>query len=225
MKTIKLILILIVVNSALFAHPPKESTIFFDKHSKILDVKIPHKIKKPRVHYIERIEVYLNNRLKIVQYFHQQVDKEKQEAQYLLTEAIDGDKIEVKIFCKLFGEVDRQLIVGGKNIAVKQHKKVVGLTPKFTVYEEPPTAIETHEAVYPEFAKKSGLEGEVWVDVEVLSDGSVGAVEIKRSLMPGPGGLDEEAIKAVKQWKFSPAKNKGQPVACWVTFAVNFKKE
>jgi protein TonB len=40
--------------------------------------------------------------------------------------------------------------------------------------------------------------------------------------MSGPGGLDEVAVKSVKNWEFSPAKSGGKPVACWVTFPVGF---
>jgi len=40
--------------------------------------------------------------------------------------------------------------------------------------------------------------------------------------MSGPGGLDEAAIKCVKQWEFSPALSGGRPVACWVTLPIIF---
>ena len=99
---------------------------------------------------------------------------------------------------------------------------VLGQTSRFVVYEDEPFAIKKVKAKYPEFAKKSGIEGEVWLEVEVFSDGSVGAIEVKQSLMSGPNGLDQAAIKAVKQWEFSPAKSGGKPVACWVTFPVSF---
>lgn len=102
---------------------------------------------------------------------------------------------------------------------------VLGQTSKFVVYEDPPFAIKKVRANYPEFAKKSGIQGEVWLEVEVFEDGSVGAIEVKQSLMSGPGGLDEAAVKAVKQWEFSPAKSGGKPVACWVTFPVGFYLE
>ena len=50
--------------------------------------------------------------------------------------------------------------------------------------------------------------------VEVLTDGTVGVVEVLKSLMLGPGGLDEAAIKCVKQWRFSITKENGKPVVC-----------
>ena len=99
---------------------------------------------------------------------------------------------------------------------------ILGNTSKFAVYENAPLPIKQVKPIYPEFAKKSGIQGEVILEVEVFTDGSVGAIEVVKSLMSGPGGLDEAAIKAVKQWEFSPAKSGGKPVACWVTFPVGF---
>ena len=101
----------------------------------------------------------------------------------------------------------------------------VGTTSKFTIYEEPPVAVKQVPPVYPRFLKESGISGTVFLQVEVLDNGKVGAVEVLKSLMPGEGGLDEAAIKAVKQWEFSPAQSGGKPVACWVTFPISFSLE
>ena len=97
-----------------------------------------------------------------------------------------------------------------------------GTTPKFVIHEEEPIPIKKVWPKYTEFAKKCGLEGTVVVQAEVFEDGSVGAVEVIKSLQSGPGGLDEVAIEAVKKWKFIPAKNQGKPVAVWVTFPITF---
>ncbi len=101
-------------------------------------------------------------------------------------------------------------------------EKILGSTNKFAVYEDAPFAVKKAPLDYPVFAKNAGIEGDVILQVEVFRDGSVGAIEILKSLMSGPGGLDEAALKSVKQWTFSPAKSGGKPVACWVTFSVNF---
>lgn len=101
-------------------------------------------------------------------------------------------------------------------------KKIFGQTSKFVIYEVDPFAIKRAPLEYPIFAKNAGIEGDVILQVEVFTDGSVGAIDIIKSLMSGPGGLDEAAIKSVKQWVFSPAKSGGKPIDCWVTFSVNF---
>ena len=50
------------------------------------------------------------------------------------------------------------------------------------------------------------------MELVVLQDGTVGEVRITRSLDP-VFGLDEEAIKAARQWLFQPGTRFGEPVA------------
>jgi len=101
-------------------------------------------------------------------------------------------------------------------------ENIFGQTNKFAIYEDAPFAIKQIPPEYPLFAKNAGIEGDVILNVEVFKDGSVGAIDVLKSLMDGPGGLDEAAKKAVRTWEFSPAKNGGKPVDCWVTFSVSF---
>lgn len=96
-------------------------------------------------------------------------------------------------------------------------------TSQFAVYDEPPKAVKRVPPVYPTFAKKMKIEGDVIINVEVLANGKVKDVKVIKSLMSGPGGLDESAVKAVKQWEFVPAKSKGEPVNCWITFPISFR--
>ena len=103
--------------------------------------------------------------------------------------------------------------------------RVLGKTDKFVVYEDAPIAIKRAPLDYPTFARNAGIEGQVVLEVEVFADGTVGAIEVRKSLMAGPGGLDEAAIKSVKQWVFQPAKSSGRAVAVWVTFPVTFTLE
>ena len=51
-------------------------------------------------------------------------------------------------------------------------------------------------------------------------DGSVGEVRLLRGL---GAGLDQRAIDAVRQWRFSPALRQGTPVDVVVEVAVEFK--
>ena len=102
------------------------------------------------------------------------------------------------------------------------HKNILGSTNKSAYYEDAPFAIKTAPTEYTTFAKNAGIEGDVILQVEVFTDGSVGDIEILKSLMSGLGGLDDVAVNSVRQWEFSPAKSGGKPVACWVTFSVSF---
>jgi len=89
--------------------------------------------------------------------------------------------------------------------------------------EAEPFVIRRAPLEYPRFAKNNRIEGVVVLQVEIFADGTVGTVEVKKSVTPDPCVLSEAAVKSVKKWKFSPAKYKGKPVACWTTFPVVFE--
>jgi protein TonB len=56
--------------------------------------------------------------------------------------------------------------------------------------------------------------------VVVTRDGRVEQVHVVRSL--DPGGLDEEAITAVRQWRFQPGRLAKTPVDVAVTVVMDF---
>ena len=70
-------------------------------------------------------------------------------------------------------------------------------------------------------AMRAKVQGEVLVSAVVLPDGSVGDVEVLRSL-DRIFGLDAEAVKAAKQWRFIPGTRFGEPVAVLVTIELSF---
>ena len=55
----------------------------------------------------------------------------------------------------------------------------------------------------------------------VQTDGSVAYAHVIRSLDP-TFGLDEEALKAARQWRFAPGTRMGEPVPVVVTMDVTF---
>ena len=86
-----------------------------------------------------------------------------------------------------------------------------GVTPPRLLHEERPH--------YTEQARQLGVTGNVLLEIIVLSDGSVGDVKILRRL---GAGLDEQAARAVRQWRFAPATRFGIPVDVVVEVAVEF---
>jgi TonB family protein len=85
---------------------------------------------------------------------------------------------------------------------------------------EPPSLLREVKPDYTENARQRGIEGDVVMEIVVRRDGSVGDVRV----MQGLGyGLDERAIEAVRQWRFSPARRRGQPVDVLVEVAMEFK--
>jgi len=84
-----------------------------------------------------------------------------------------------------------------------------------------PKYAENPKPLYPREARKKGVQGEVVLKVEVLSNGLVGQVEVKKS--SGHEILDHTALSAVKQWKFFPAKRGENAIAFWVNIPVKFQ--
>jgi protein TonB len=74
---------------------------------------------------------------------------------------------------------------------------------------------------YTSEAMRQMIEGEVVLDVVVKPDGAVGDVKVKQSL-DSVYGLDEEAVKAMKQWQFKPGMKDGNAVAVRVEAKMRF---
>ncbi len=74
--------------------------------------------------------------------------------------------------------------------------------------------------VYPEIAKRAGVQGRVFVKAFVDENGNV----VKVELIKGIGaGCDEAAMEAVKATKFVPGKQRGKAVKVQVAIPILFK--
>ncbi|MDQ3069359.1 MAG: energy transducer TonB [Acidobacteriota bacterium] len=85
---------------------------------------------------------------------------------------------------------------------------------------DPPSLLREVKPTYSDDGRRQGVEGDVVLEIVVRRDGSVGDVKILRRL---GAGLDQRAIDAVRQWRFSPARRQGTPVDVIVEVAVEFK--
>ena len=88
-----------------------------------------------------------------------------------------------------------------------------------SVYEDPPVPIVAPEPRYPEWEREAGIEGRVLLEALVARDGRVLTVRVRE----GEKGLSEEAVKAVRGWKFRPARWNGKAVAAWVAIPILFR--
>ena len=84
-----------------------------------------------------------------------------------------------------------------------------------------PQHVRTVTPKYTDAAKKARIEGMVEIEAVVLADGNVGETRVIKSI-DAVLGLDDEAMKAVKGWKFMPATRFGQPLASVVVLVVRF---
>ncbi len=73
---------------------------------------------------------------------------------------------------------------------------------------------------YPDIARKTGIQGKVYVLVFVNEHGGVDDVKVIKGL---GAGCDEAAIDGIKKIKFDPGKNNGTPVKVKLSLAVEFK--
>jgi TonB family protein len=84
----------------------------------------------------------------------------------------------------------------------------------------PPHPIHTEEPVFPEKAREAHRQGICVVRVIVGTDGVPRDAKVVQALGMG---LDEEALKAVRRWRFEPARRYGTPVLA--PFFVSLKFE
>lgn len=91
-----------------------------------------------------------------------------------------------------------------------------------TDYDSPPTPIQNPMPVYPVKYKRSGIQGVVVLDVEVLNDGTVGEVKVMKSLLADEGALDDIAVSSVKSWIFKPALKNKKAVVSHVNIPIPF---
>ncbi len=107
----------------------------------------------------------------------------------------------------------------------KEEKSTSEEPEYFVAVEEMPepiggiTAIQS-KIVYPEIAKRAGVEGKVYVKAYVDKKGDVTKAVILRGI---GAGCDEAALKAVKETKFKPGKQRGKPVNVMISIPVVFK--
>jgi TonB family protein len=84
----------------------------------------------------------------------------------------------------------------------------------------PPRLIYEVKPKYTPEALRAVVQGIVKLNAVVLADGSVGTVRVTRSLH---SGLDAEAVRTVRKWKFAPATLNGRPIPVVVEVDMTFK--
>jgi TonB family protein len=83
-----------------------------------------------------------------------------------------------------------------------------------------PRLIKEIKPRYTTEALHNMIQGTVVLEVIVTADGCASGIRVVRSL--DRGGLDEEAVSAVAQWRFEPGRLAGAPVDVLVTIMLDF---
>ena len=83
----------------------------------------------------------------------------------------------------------------------------------------PPKVVRQVKPAYTAEARRAGIQGVVGLECVVEKDGRPGEIRVARALDPG---LDEEAVKALRQWRFEPGRKDGKPVRVRVELEMTF---
>jgi desulfoferrodoxin (superoxide reductase-like protein) len=113
-KKMLVLFTILVFSLKIYSHSPTKIEMDFNIEDKILNVEVHHPVLAQKNHYIEKIEVYLNDKPIIVQNFDAQIEKKTQKAVYFIFEAKKDDIIKVKAFCNKHGDKTVSLVVQEK---------------------------------------------------------------------------------------------------------------
>lgn len=92
---------------------------------------------------------------------------------------------------------------------------------EFVEVTDQPIKIKDVLPVYPDSARRVGLEGNVWVKALIDTSGSVvKAMVLKTS---GHKCFDDSALDATRQTVWKPATLDGKPTPIWVSYEIRFK--
>jgi protein TonB len=81
---------------------------------------------------------------------------------------------------------------------------------------------EEMRSLYPEAARRDGLEADVRLELLVSQTGEVAEVAVVRSAGPG---FDEAARRLARRFRFRPAERGGRPVAVRIPWTLKFRLE
>ncbi|MDR3610222.1 MAG: TonB family protein [Ignavibacteriaceae bacterium] len=125
------------------------------------------------------------------------------------------------------GGVDYSLVETQEKIVDEPKKEEAQI---FTYVEEMPTFPGGDEAfytyvgshiVYPEIAKRAGVEGKLWIQFVVSTSGKVSDVVVQKGI---GAGCDEEAVRVVKSMpNWTPGRQNGHPVNVRMSVPIVFK--
>ncbi len=83
-----------------------------------------------------------------------------------------------------------------------------------------PIVLREVYAGYTQAAKAAKIEGSVLMTAVVMDDGRISDIQVVQSL---DAELDQQAIKALRQWAFRPGTREGKPVAVRIHCEMHFK--
>ena len=105
-------------------------------------------------------------------------------------------------------------VTGGVTLGVDPSSGGVGVVPSTGAARK----IHDVRPIWPEAARRAGIQGTVIVELKIGADGSVANARILRGIPQ----LDEAALECVRQWRYEPTLLNGQPAPVTITAIVSF---
>ncbi|MHA1217585.1 MAG: hypothetical protein ACTSO5_02755 [Candidatus Heimdallarchaeaceae archaeon] len=110
LKTALILVTLLILATSIKANSPSSIDLSYDYDIKILDVKVFHSVADANTHYIETMEIYVNDVLNISQGFTNQNTTSYLEVSFSIS--VDyGDTIKVTAICNIAGSITDQTVV------------------------------------------------------------------------------------------------------------------
>lgn len=122
-------------------------------------------------------------------------------------------------------EVEAETIEKTDFTGLEKKEADVGFKPpKFVAYEVGPQPLNQGVMynIYPEVARKLGIEGTLYLELWIDTEGTVRNVIVKKPLYPA---IDKIAKQKAYQLRFKPAMQRDKPVAVRLSYPVTFKLE
>lgn len=145
-----------------------------------------------------------------------------------IIEVPDEEEIEEEIEVDLDVEITENEVI--EDIIVEEAPEEEVADEIFQIVEEPATppgglqafyAYVAKKMKYPSQARRMGIEGKVFVQFVVDKDGTLTDVKAVKGI---GAGCDEEAVRVIKGApKWSPPKQRGQPVKQRIILPITFK--
>ncbi len=111
MRKILILLCLVIMGlpaSRLYAHPPEKVILSYDPAAHSLTAEVIHPVGNPGSHFVDRVEVFLNDK-KVIEKEPIHQDATGFSEAYPLPDAKPGDTVKVAAFCNRGGDRSGQI--------------------------------------------------------------------------------------------------------------------
>lgn len=104
------VVLIALFGSAAFAHPPKEVILSWNP-SGTLTVNVKHNVNDPQKHYINKILIFVNDKVTVQKEYTSQQSSEEFHDSFSLGALPPGTKIKAEAFCVIMGSASGSISV------------------------------------------------------------------------------------------------------------------